>query len=116
MTAVVVLLALSAGALGSVVRAVVVAALPRAGTGLVNVAGTLVLAVCWALVSAGRLDPGAGAVAGLGFAGALTTFSGWVARVDDGLGPAPVRTLTREVVLPLAAGTALTVAAFIALS
>lgn len=116
MTGAVVALALVAGALGSVVRAVVVAALPRAGTGFVNVVGTLVLAICWALVGADRLSPDVAAVAGLGFAGALTTFSGWVARVDAGLGPAPVRTLAWEVVLPLAAGTALTVAAFVALS
>lgn len=115
MSAAAVTLTLLAGALGAVVRAAVVAALPRTGTGLVNVVGTLVLAACWALTGAGRLAPGVAAVVGLGFAGALTTFSGWVARVDDGLAEAPVRTLAGEVLLPLAVGVVVTVAAFVAL-
>ena len=116
MSAPVVALVLVAGALGAVVRAAVVAALPRTGTGLVNVVGTLVLAGCWALVGADRLAPEVAAVAGLGFAGALTTFSGWVARVADGLTAAPVRTVVGEVLLPLGLGVALTVAAFVALA
>lgn len=113
MTAVVVGLTLVAGALGAVLRAAVVAALPRAGTAVVNVAGTVVLAVPAALVGAGRLAPGVAAVLGLGFAGSLTTFSGWVARVDAGLAVAPGRTVLVEVLLPLAAGVAVTVAAFV---
>lgn len=109
------LLVLAAGAVGAVVRDAVVSALPRAGTGLVNVGGTLLLAVTVALAGTGVVGPGTAAVLGLGFAGSLTTFSGWVARVDAGLRAAPVRTMVRDVLLPLLAGVAVTVAAFVAL-
>lgn len=109
------LLVLAAGAVGAVARGAVVAALPRAGTGVVNVVGTLLLAATAALAGAGAVGPGAAAVLGLGFAGSLTTFSGWVARVDAGLRAAPVRTTVRDVLLPLLAGVAATVAAFVAL-
>lgn len=113
MTAVVVGLTLAAGALGAVLRAAVVAALPRGGTTAVNVAGTSVLAVSVALAGAGRIAPGIAAVLGLGLAGSLTTFSGWVARVDAGLAVAPARTVLLEVLLPLAAGVVATVVAFV---
>jgi fluoride ion exporter CrcB/FEX len=113
-TSAIVVLALLAGALGAVLRAATVAALPRIGTALVNVAGTVVLAVCVALAGAGRLDAAVAAVAGLGFAGSLTTFSGWVARVDEGLASEPARTVAVEVLLPLALGVAVTVATFVA--
>jgi len=108
-------LVLLAGALGAVLRAVTVAALPRAGTTVVNLAGTLLLAATVALLGAGRLGPDTAAVLGLGLSGALTTFSGWVERIDAGIGAERRRTVATLVVLPLLAGVALTVAAFVLL-
>ncbi len=111
-----VLLVLLAGAAGATLRAVVVAARPRSGTTLVNLVGTLLLAVTVALAGSGRLGPEAAAVLGPGLAGALTTFSGWVARVDAGLRDAPVGTFLGEVLLPLLGGVGLTVLAFVVLA
>jgi fluoride ion exporter CrcB/FEX len=115
-TAPTVLLVLAAGALGAVVRAVVVAALPRAGTTAVNLVGTVLLAATVALAGDGRLGPGAAAVLGLGLSGSLTTFSGWIERVDDGLARARARTLVTAVLAPLLGGVGLTVAVFVLLA
>lgn len=113
MTAATVGLVLAAGAAGAVLRGRVVAALPRSGTLVVNLSGTAVLAVTAAAAGAGRLGPELAAVLGLGFAGALTTFSGWMAEISAGTAAAPVRTALRDVVTPLLAGVAIVVAAFV---
>jgi fluoride ion exporter CrcB/FEX len=115
-TATTVLLVLAAGAVGSVLRAVAVDVLPRHGTTAVNLAGTLLLAATVALAADGRLGPGTAAVLGLGLSGSLTTFSGWVARIDAGLARAPVATLVIDVLVPLLAGVGLTVVAFVLLA
>ena len=116
MSAAAVLAVLAAGAGGAVLRAVVVGVLPRTGTAVVNVVGTAVLAVVVALAGTGRLGPTAAAVWGLGLAGSLTTFSGWVVRVADGWRTAPGRTLVLEVAAPVLTGVAITVLALVALS
>jgi fluoride ion exporter CrcB/FEX len=60
------------------------------------------------------------AIVGIGFCGALTTFSGWMALVDGALRERPVRTalraLVRDVVAPLAVGVLLTVLVFAVLA
>jgi len=111
-----VLAVLAAGAGGAALRAGVVGVLPRTGTAVVNVVGTAVLAVVVALAGTGRLGPTAAAVWGLGLAGSLTTFSGWVVRVADGWRTAPGRTLVLEVAAPVLTGVAITVLALVALS
>lgn len=116
MSAATVLLVLAAGALGAVVRSVVVAALPGVGTTVVNLAGTLLLAATAALFGAGRLAPATAAVLGLGLSGSLTTFSGWVERIDAGAAVDRPRTAVTLVLVPLLAGVGLTVAAFVLLS
>lgn len=103
----------AAGALGAVVRALVLARVPRAGLHLVNVLGTLALALSGTAASQAVLAPWATAAIGIGFAGALTTFSGWMAlvaerAVEDGW----VRAIAFDVALPVVAAVALTVAVF----
>lgn len=116
MTAGTVLLVVVAGAAGAVLRAVVVAALPRSGITAVNLAGTLLLAAVVALVGADRLGSGPAAVLGLGLSGSLTTFSGWVERVDAGAVASRRRTAVRDVAQPLLGGVLLTVGAFVLLA
>ena len=101
-----------AGAVGAVVRAAVVARAPRAGTAAVNVTGTLLLAGVLAAVDRGLLGGAAALVLGVGLSGSLTTFSGWVALVDDGLRARPARTVAVDVVLPLLVAVGVTVLVF----
>jgi fluoride exporter len=87
MTVLVVLATLAAGSLGAVLRAWVVATVQRRagrasarawGTAAVNLAGTAVMASVVVATREARLGPAVAIVVGVGFAGALTTFSGWV--------------------------------------
>lgn len=48
------------------------------GTAVVNLAGSLALGVVAAATHGGQLHPEVGLVAGVGFLGALTTFSTWM--------------------------------------
>lgn len=105
----------AAGAGGAVLRAVTVAALPRAGTAAVNLVGTALLAGVVALDGGSLLGPVPAAMLGLGFAGSLTTFSGWVERIADGVGSAPDGTVASEVVVPLLGGVGLVIATFVLL-
>jgi len=71
----VVLVAL-AGALGAVVRALVLLRWPRGAVFAVNIAGSFLLGLV--AESEGRV----GVVVGVGFCGALTTFSGFAAEAQ----------------------------------
>jgi len=103
---------LAAGAIGAVVRAAVTVRAPRAGTTLVNLAGTLLLALVLVAKAQGTIGTGAAVVLGVGLSGSLTTFSGWMAIVADGLERRPVRTVVLDVLLPVLAAAALTVVVF----
>lgn len=107
---------LAAGALGAVVRAAVVARTPRMGTTAVNVAGTLLLALVIVAHDAGRIDGSLALVLGVGLSGSLTTFSGWMALLADGLTEHPWRTALVELLLPLLGAVGLTVLVFAALA
>lgn len=103
---------LVAGSVGAVVRATLVARAPRAGTTAVNLAGTLLLAGVLAAVDRELLDGLAALVLGVGLSGSLTTFSGWVALLDEGLHERPGRTVLVDLLLPLSAAIGLVVLVF----
>ena len=107
-----VLATLAAGGLGAVLRALAVARAPRTGTALANLAGTLLLALVLVAYDAGRIGGAGALVLGVGLSGSLTTFSGWVALLADGLGRRPLRTLAVELLLPLLVAVGLVVLAF----
>jgi fluoride exporter len=114
--ALVVLLVLTAGALGASVRALVSARLPVHGTATVNLLGTLLLALTLAAHSSGALGPEPALVLGVGLCGALTTFAGWMALLDDDLRAGGrgrgLRLVLRDGFLPVAAAVAVTVVVF----
>lgn len=103
---------LAAGAVGAVLRAAVVFRAPRAGTAAVNLAGTLLLAGVVLANGRGALGDPTAVILGVGLSGSLTTFSGWVALVADGLDGAPLRTIVVDVMLPLLTAVGLTVLVF----
>ncbi len=107
---------LVAGGLGAVLRAAVVERAPRAGTAAANVAGTLLLALVLVAHGRGMLGDAAAVVAGVGLSGSLTTFSGWMAVVADGLTLRPLRTVVLDLLLPLLTAVALTVMVFAVLA
>jgi len=107
-----VLATLVAGGAGAVVRAAIVARAPRAGTAMVNVAGTALLALVLVGQGRGTIGTATAVVLGIGFSGSLTTFSGWIALLVDGLRSRPWSTLLVDLLLPLLAAVALTVVAF----
>jgi fluoride ion exporter CrcB/FEX len=107
---------LVAGALGAVVRALVVARLPRHGTTLVNLAGTLLLALVLVLEGRGSVTAAVAFVVGVGFSASLTTFSGWVALLADRSAVRPLATLVVDLLLPLASAVGLTVLVFATLA
>jgi len=109
-------LTLLAGAVGAVLRTAVVVRSPRAGTAFVNVVGTAVLALTMVAFRRGLIDVGTAVVLGVGLSGSLTTFSGWMAVLADGLARRPVVTVLVDLLLPLLAAVAVTVVAFAALS
>ena len=104
---------LLAGSIGSVLRAFVIALLPRTGLDLVNVLGTLLLAVVVASVGDGRLAEEVAAVLGIGLAGSLTTFSAWIAAIEASAGSGGwVRTIIRGAAV-VALCIALTILSFV---
>jgi fluoride ion exporter CrcB/FEX len=107
-----VLATLVAGGAGAVLRAAAVARAPRAGTAVVNVVGTALLALVLVAQAWGAVGTATAVVLGVGFSGSLTTFSGWIALLVDGLSTRPVRTLLVDLLLPLLAAVALSVVAF----
>jgi len=107
-----VLATLVAGGAGAVVRAAVVARAPRAGTAAVNVAGTALLALVLVADRRGAIGTATAIVLGIGFSGSLTTFSGWMAVLVEGLRTRPLRTLVLDLALPVLVAVALTVTAF----
>ena len=107
-----VLATLVAGALGAVVRAMLVARAPRAGTTTANLAGTALLALVVLAHGRGMLDAGAAVVLGVGLSGSLTTFSGWMAVLADGFADRPLRTLVADLLLPTLVAVGLTVLVF----
>jgi len=111
----VVALTLLAGGLGASLRALAVRRSPRAGTALVNVVGTVVLALVLALYGRGVLASGAAVVLGVGLSGSLTTFSGWMAVIAEGLAVRPAVTLLVDLLFPLALAVGGTVVVFAAL-
>jgi fluoride ion exporter CrcB/FEX len=115
-TVLTVLVTLLAGGLGAVVRAAAVERAPRAGTALVNVAGTLLLALVLLARARGMLGDAGAVVLGVGLSGSLTTFSGWMAVVADGLTLRPLRTVLLDLLLPLLTAVALTVMVFAVLA
>jgi fluoride ion exporter CrcB/FEX len=103
---------LVAGAFGAVVRAVLVARRPRAGTAAVNIVGSVGLALTLVAYGRGTVSLGVAVVLGVGLSGSLTTFSGWMAVLADGFARRPLRTVIVDLLLPLALSVALTVAVF----
>jgi fluoride ion exporter CrcB/FEX len=101
-----------AGGLGAVVRALVSERLPGSGITVVNLAGTLLLALVIVLEGRGSITASTAFVVGVGFSGSLTTFSGWIARIVAGLEHRPLPALGRELLAPLGAAVALTVLVF----
>ena len=114
-----VLATLLAGAAGAVIRALVVSRLALHGTHLVNLAGTLLLALVVATHARGSIGASSAVILGVGLSGSLTTFSGWVGGVDaalrppDGTGGTVLRMTTavavRHVIAPLAIAVAVVV-------
>lgn len=104
-----VLATLVAGGVGAVLRALAVGWAPRAGTTAANLAGTALLAAVVVANDAGRIGDAMALVLGVGLSGSLTTFSGWIAVVADGLGERAPRTIVVDVLLPLLAAVGLTV-------
>jgi fluoride ion exporter CrcB/FEX len=118
-TLLVVLATLAAGALGAVVRAAAVARAPRAGTTVVNLAGTLLLALVLVAHGRGAVGGGVAVVVGVGLSGSLTTFSGWIALLVARIEQRPsavVPTVVLDLLLPLLAGVAITVLVFATLA
>jgi CrcB protein len=111
---------LVAGGAGAVVRGALVARRQVEGTHAANLVGTLLLAVTLVARDRGVVADAVAAIVGIGFCGALTTFSGWMALLDGTLRKRPVRTalraLVRDVVAPLAIGVLLTVLVFAVLA
>lgn len=105
-------LTLAAGAAGAVVRAALVARTPRLGTTIANLSGTLLLALVVVAHTDGRLDDVPAVVLGAGFAGSLTTFSGWVALLADRSAARRASVVIVDGLLPLLAAVALTVLVF----
>ena len=103
---------LFAGAVGAVARAALVARAPRAGTAAANLLGTALLGLTLVALGRGTFDAGTAVVLGVGLSGSLTTFSGWLAVLVDGLGSRPVRTVLVDLLLPTAAAVGLTVLVF----
>jgi len=116
MTVVLVVLAtLSCGAVATVLRFVILRAAPVVGLHGVNVVGTVLLAVVVALLNRGSLTWPVAVIFGVGFSGALTTFSTWIVLIDQRRQTHPWRTLILDVVLPSLAAVGLSVATFIVL-
>ncbi len=103
---------LAAGAVGAALRAWVVAAAPRAGTASVNLLGTALLALVLAGASRELLDAGVAVALGVGLSGSLTTFSGWMALVANGLQDRPWHTLVLDLLLPTLVAVGITVLVF----
>jgi fluoride ion exporter CrcB/FEX len=103
---------LLAGAVGAVLRAALVERSARAGTAVANLAGTSLLALVLVANDGGMLGDGAAVALAVGLSGSLTTFSGWIAIVADGLEQRPVVTLAVDVLLPLLTAVGVTVLVF----
>ena len=107
-----VLATLVAGGVGAVVRAAATARAPRLGTAVVNIGGTALLALVLVAFGRGAIGSGTAVVLGVGLSGSLTTFSGWMALIADGLQDRPARTLVVDLLLPLLVAVGLTVIVF----
>lgn len=115
---------LVAGGAGAVIRGALVARRQVEGTHAANLVGTLLLAVTLVARDRGVVADAVAAIVGIGFCGALTTFSGWMAVLDGTfvgtLRERPIRTalraLLRDVLAPLAVGVLLTVLVFAVLA
>lgn len=107
-----VLATLAAGGVGAVLRAAVVARAPRAGTACVNVAGTALLALVLVALGRDAIGTSTAMVLAVGLSGSLTTFSGWMLLLADGLQRRPARTLLIDLLLPLLVAVGLTVVVF----
>jgi len=107
-----VLMTLAAGAVGAVIRALVVERAPRAGTAAVNLAGTLLLALVLVGHDRGTVGDATALVLGVGLSGSLTTFSGWVALLEEGWRDAPVRTTVLDLMAPVLAAVGVVVLVF----
>jgi len=105
-------LTMLAGAAGAVVRAVITAWLPRHGTDVVNLAGTLILSLVLVLQGRGAIGFDTALIVGVGFSGSLTTFSAWIGLVAGGLPLRPLATIVRGLLVPLVAAVGLTVLVF----
>lgn len=117
MTTFFVLLAtLVAGGVATVIRFVVVSKAPIVGVHAVNIVGTVVLAFMVALLNAGRIDWPVALVFGVGFSGALTTFSTWIVLIDARLSEKPLRTVVADVLAPVLLAVALSVLVFVTVS
>ena len=103
---------LAAGAVGALIRAALTVRSPRLGTATMNVTGTALLALLLVALERGAIADEVAVVLGVGLSGSLTTFSGWIALLADGLPDRPVRTLLVDLLLPLLVAVGVTVLAF----
>lgn len=111
-SAVIILATLLAGAAGAVLRGWAVAHRPIGGTHAVNLVGTVLLAVALVARERGLIGDAAAVIVGIGFCGALTTFSGWMQLIDRTLRDAPWRALIRDVSAPVFLAITATVLVF----
>jgi fluoride ion exporter CrcB/FEX len=103
---------LVAGAVGAVLRAALVGRSARSGTAVANIVGTLALALVLVAHGRGMLGDGAAVALAVGLSGSLTTFSGWIGIVADGLERRAATTLLVDVLLPLLTAVGITVLVF----
>jgi fluoride exporter len=111
----VLLATLAAGAFGAVARSLTIARAPRRGVDVVNIVGTLLLAVTVALHGREMIDDGVVVIVGLGFCGAFTTFSGWMAALVVAGERRPILGPLRRASGPLGLGVGVTVVTFVLL-
>lgn len=109
-SALLLLITLVLGGLGAVLRALAVASSPRMGLHAANLVGTVTFVGVTAAASRGALALWVAVIVGAGFAGALTTFSGWMSLVAERAAEVGLpRAVALDAALPVLTAVGLTV-------